>query len=117
LILYGSTGATGFIGGSVLNKIIEKHPELEVTALLRSPTKAFAEKYPTVTVVKGDFDAFDVIERGALNANIVIRKSVCAIVSARNRSADHEKTPAISIMPDAPKPYYPACPREPKNPS
>jgi len=66
------TGATGFIGGSVLNKVIETYPELEVTALLRSPSRAFADKYPAVKVAKGDFDAFDVIAASAEAADVVI---------------------------------------------
>jgi len=57
-----------------LNKVIETYPELEVTALLRSPSRAFADKYPAVKVAKGDFDAFDVIAASAEAADVVIRE-------------------------------------------
>ncbi|KAL7904431.1 hypothetical protein GGI35DRAFT_472376 [Trichoderma velutinum] len=66
------TGATGFIGGSVLNKIIATYPDLDITALLRTPTSAFAAKYPNVKVAKGSFDDFDVIEKAAQDADITI---------------------------------------------
>ncbi|PMD54419.1 NAD(P)-binding protein [Hyaloscypha bicolor E] len=66
------TGATGFIGGSVLNKLLEKHPQLEITALLRSPSSAFSAKYSSVEGVKGSFDDFGIIEKAAHEADIVI---------------------------------------------
>jgi nucleoside-diphosphate-sugar epimerase len=68
------TGATGFIGGSVLNKLLEKHPQLEIKALLRSPSSAFSAKYSSVEVVKGSFDDFGIIEKVAHEADIVIRR-------------------------------------------
>lgn len=69
------TGATGYIGGSVLESIPKTYPELEVTALLRSPSKKFATRYPKVKTVKGSFDDFEVIEKAAEDADIIIRKS------------------------------------------
>lgn len=67
------TGATGYIGGSVLESLIAKFPDLEITALLRSPSQEFKERYPKVKIVKGDFDAFGVISGAAQDADIVIR--------------------------------------------
>jgi hypothetical protein len=58
----------------VLNKIVETHPELQVSALLRSPSQGFTSKYPSVHVIKGTFDDLDVIEKAAQGADIVIRK-------------------------------------------
>lgn len=71
---YPSTGATGYIGGSVLEAIIKKYGELHVTALLRTPSSELKSRYPKVDIVVGDFDAFDVIEKASLAADIVIRK-------------------------------------------
>lgn len=70
-----STGATGYIGGNVLNKVIELYGNLEITALLREPSKAFADRYPQVKVVKGTFHDFDVIEKASQEADIIIRTS------------------------------------------
>ncbi|KAL3424999.1 nucleoside-diphosphate-sugar epimerase [Phlyctema vagabunda] len=66
------TGATGFIGGSVLEKIVHTHPELEITALLRSPSDVFKTTYPKVKIQLGDFDAFEVIEKASYETDIVI---------------------------------------------
>lgn len=76
-----STGATGYIGGSVLSKIVETHPEFQITALMRNATSDFTSKYPNVSVVQGTFDDFEVIENAAQDAEIVIRRplilSIC----------------------------------------
>ncbi|KAH8821857.1 hypothetical protein F5884DRAFT_851066 [Xylogone sp. PMI_703] len=66
------TGATGYIGGSVLEGIVKKYPDLEISALQRSPSSEFKTRYPQVQIVVGDFDAFDVIEKATIAADIVI---------------------------------------------
>lgn len=69
------TGATGYIGGSVLSGIVRAHgTNLSVTALLRAPSKEFASHYPDVKVVEGSFDSFDVIEKAASEHEIIIRR-------------------------------------------
>jgi len=70
-----STGATGYIGGSVLTKIIPQFPDLEITALLRSTTQEFLDKYPDVKIVKGTFDDYQVIEKASAESDIIIRTS------------------------------------------
>ena len=57
-----------------MNKLLEKHPQLEITALLRSPSSAFSAKYSSVEVAKGSFDDFGIIEKAAHEADIVIRR-------------------------------------------
>ncbi len=69
-----STGATGYIGGSVLEKILTEFPQLQITALLRSSSSEFKNRYPNVKIVLGDFDSFDVIEKAASEADIVVRE-------------------------------------------
>ncbi|KAF2097818.1 NAD(P)-binding protein [Rhizodiscina lignyota] len=67
------TGTTGYIGGAVLGEILKRHGQaLSITALLRSPSREYSEEYPTVNVVKGSFDDFDVISKAASEADIVI---------------------------------------------
>ncbi|KAL6897425.1 hypothetical protein GGI43DRAFT_409096 [Trichoderma evansii] len=66
------TGATGYIGGSVLNKLVETHPNFQITALMRNATSDFISRYPNVSVVQGTFDDFQVIENAAQDADIVI---------------------------------------------
>ncbi|KIN05165.1 hypothetical protein OIDMADRAFT_50987 [Oidiodendron maius Zn] len=66
------TGATGYIGGSVLEGVIRKYPKLCVTALLRNPSEEFKARYPDVKIEVGDFDAFEVIEKAASASDIVL---------------------------------------------
>lgn len=68
------TGATGYIGGSVLTKIISHFPDLEISALSRSTTQEFSDKYAHVNIIKGTFNDFDVIEKASSNSDIIIRK-------------------------------------------
>jgi nucleoside-diphosphate-sugar epimerase len=69
------TGSTGYIGGSVLEGILKQFPEICTTALLRSPSAEFKTRYPTVEIVLGNFDSFEIIKKAAAEADIVIRKS------------------------------------------
>lgn len=67
---------------------MKKFPDLEVTALLRSPSAEFKERYPSVKTVKGTFDDFDTIESAAEKADIVIRTSdkkswLCSLTFSR----------------------------------
>jgi len=54
--------------------VVSKHPEYEVTALLRRVPDGFASRYPNVHVVRGDYDTTDIISNAASQANIVVRK-------------------------------------------
>ncbi|MCJ1428386.1 hypothetical protein MMC29_006295 [Sticta canariensis] len=66
------TGATGFIGGSVLENIVKNHPELQVSALLRSTPEGFVERYPSVSIITGTFNHYPIIQDAAYDADIVI---------------------------------------------
>ena len=68
------TGATGYIGGTVLDILVRHHPEYNITVLLRKVPDGFHEKYPNVNVVIGSFDDADLISATAEKNNIVIRK-------------------------------------------
>ena len=69
-----STGATGYIGGTVFDTIATAHPEYDISILLRNVPKDFEKRYPKVQIVKGDYDSFDVIAEAASKASIVVRK-------------------------------------------
>ena len=69
-----STGATGYIGGTVLSSLVECHPEYQITVLLRNVPENFSERYPNVKVVKGDFDDENLISETAAQNDIVIRE-------------------------------------------
>ncbi|KAK4498257.1 hypothetical protein PRZ48_010914 [Zasmidium cellare] len=82
------TGGTGYIGGTVLDTIVKKHPEYEITALLRSEPEDFAKTYPNVKVVRGDYDSADVLSEAASKADVVVH----------NGNSDH--VPSIKALID-----------------
>ena len=77
---FHSTGATGYIGGSVLHTITTAHPEYLFTVLLRKTPEKFKATYPTITIIQGDYDSFVTISKAAEAADIVIH----------NGDSDHE---------------------------
>ncbi|KAI8800016.1 hypothetical protein BJ742DRAFT_874881 [Cladochytrium replicatum] len=68
------TGATGYIGGSVLDRIYSAHPEWTFTCLVRSPSKgqAVIDAFPKVRIVIGDLTALDLIKSESTAADIVV---------------------------------------------
>ncbi|ETS84177.1 hypothetical protein PFICI_02202 [Pestalotiopsis fici W106-1] len=68
------TGASGYIGGQVLNEIIQNSPDQPITLLLRDEHKAklIRDKFKKVNVVIGDLDDDDLLEREASKASIVL---------------------------------------------
>jgi len=70
------TGVTGYIGGSVFATLIQRHPEYDLTVLLRNPPENFGNLFPKVKVIKGDFDNIDVITNAAADAEVVVRKNI-----------------------------------------
>ncbi|KAF7197422.1 hypothetical protein HII31_01232 [Pseudocercospora fuligena] len=67
-----STGGTGYIGGTVLDTLVQKHPAYEITALLRNVPANFASLYPNVKIVRGDYDASETLSKAASEADIVV---------------------------------------------
>ncbi|KIW89682.1 uncharacterized protein Z519_09838 [Cladophialophora bantiana CBS 173.52] len=73
------TGATGYIGGDGLYLISQKHPDWELTCMVRNSDKGakIAAAYPKVRLVYGDLDAVDLIEEEAANTDIVYHFANC----------------------------------------
>ncbi|KAI8576054.1 hypothetical protein K450DRAFT_258668 [Umbelopsis ramanniana AG] len=65
------SGATGFIGGSVLTALLETK-KYSITALVRSEEKAKAMNDIGVKTVIGSLDDFDIIEEQTYRADLVI---------------------------------------------
>jgi hypothetical protein len=72
--LHHRTGSTGYIGGSVFATLVDRHPEYDITVLLRKPTADFSARFPDVKIIKGDYDSHDIIANAAEEAGIVVRK-------------------------------------------
>ncbi|CAZ79703.1 unnamed protein product [Tuber melanosporum] len=95
------TGASGYIGGTALDVIINAHPEYEITALVRSPEKATAvtRKYPNVKTVSGELDSGSLIEEESSKADIVLHFADCDHVpSAKSIVAGLEKRATPSYL-------------------
>lgn len=73
------TGTTGYIGGDALHAIVEAHPEWEITCLARNSDKGakIAAKYPSIRLVYGDLDSFDLIKEEAKQADVVYHFANC----------------------------------------
>ncbi|KAF2174958.1 NAD(P)-binding protein [Zopfia rhizophila CBS 207.26] len=66
------TGATGYIGGTVLDTLVRERPDYNITAMFRKVPDEFRQKYPKVKIVTGDYDDFETVANAAANANIVV---------------------------------------------
>ncbi|OJJ29951.1 hypothetical protein ASPWEDRAFT_55458 [Aspergillus wentii DTO 134E9] len=68
------TGATGYIGGQVLHSVRHAHPNIEITALVRSESKAktISDALPGVKITLGDLENDGLIEEQAAKADIII---------------------------------------------
>ncbi|ETI23831.1 hypothetical protein G647_05637 [Cladophialophora carrionii CBS 160.54] len=73
------TGTTGYIGGDFLYLVSQKHPDWDITCLVRNSDKGakVAAAYPKVRLVYGDLDAVETIEEEAANADIVYHFANC----------------------------------------
>ncbi|ORY56832.1 uncharacterized protein BCR38DRAFT_450167 [Pseudomassariella vexata] len=67
-------GGTGHVGGAVLDRLVELHPNVLVKVLVRTQGKAsrLMSKYPKVQTVIGALDSFDEIESSCRAADIVV---------------------------------------------
>ncbi|KAL7274861.1 hypothetical protein RUND412_002223 [Rhizina undulata] len=79
-----ATGATGFIGGTALDTIIAAHPEYEITALVRNPSKAelVNKKHPKVKTIIGDLNSDEIIQNEVEQSDIVLNFANCDHVPA-----------------------------------
>ena len=69
-------GATGHIGGAVLDLISSEYPGVSILALVRDEQKSerLVAKYPRVSTLIGDLDSTELLEVSSYNADVVIRK-------------------------------------------
>jgi len=75
------TGATGYIGGTVLDRFL-RHPSASswsFTALVRSKEKAAKLKEAGVTPILGSLADLDLLEKAASEADVVIATVCCNI--------------------------------------
>lgn len=66
------TGATGYIGGTILQTLVDQHPEYDITILQRNPKSELSKQFPNVKIVKGTYDDLNTITSAASRVDIVV---------------------------------------------
>ncbi|KAM6510012.1 hypothetical protein FALCPG4_017644 [Fusarium falciforme] len=84
------TGATGYIGGDGLHTLVKAHPEYEITALVRSKEKGdlVTSQYPSVNLVYGDLDDFELLAEQVSKADITCHWASCEHEAAAKAIAE-----------------------------
>ncbi|KII89892.1 hypothetical protein PLICRDRAFT_40076 [Plicaturopsis crispa FD-325 SS-3] len=117
------TGATGYIGGAILTRLLAhpKAPQFKINALIRKKEKAdlIASKYAAVTPVIGSQQDLQILEDEAAKADIIIDVADCddlpsaeAILrGSKRRHAETGKVPVfihtVSVLADQAAGQYP----------
>ncbi|KAH9944977.1 NAD(P)-binding protein [Epithele typhae] len=100
------TGATGYIGGAVLTRLLThpRAPNFDITALVRSETKGkvLQEKFGVRPLV-GSLQDADKITAASENANVVINTADCddlpsAEAILAGMKARHDKTGEVPVL-------------------
>ncbi|KAL9054423.1 MAG: hypothetical protein Q9162_004145 [Coniocarpon cinnabarinum] len=80
------TGATGYVGGDALARLVEAHPNWQYRALVRDEAKGsvLSKAHPSIEIVEGDLDSEALLEREAKNADIVLNLASSDHVAATN---------------------------------
>ncbi|TVY82495.1 Uncharacterized protein LSUE1_G001587 [Lachnellula suecica] len=75
------TGVTGYVGGQLLHSMIAKHPDYQITGLVRTreQEQKIISRYPSVRTAIGDLNS----------ANVIIEQSKQADVVLQTADADH----------------------------
>ncbi|KXH40734.1 hypothetical protein CNYM01_05609 [Colletotrichum nymphaeae SA-01] len=83
------TGVSGYVGGHLFVRLVQKHPEWNYSVLVRTEKQAvdILAKYPDIEVVIGDLDNKDILVKAASTADIVLQLA----------SADH-LSGAVSLV-------------------
>ena len=82
------TGTSGYLGGNIVGRLVGKHPEWHVVALLRNEEqkKVVLARWPKIEVVIGDLDDSALMIKEGAKADVVLRKFF--IMMVRNACAD-----------------------------
>lgn len=101
------TGATGFVGGSILSSLHRDHPDIHITALVRkeSDAKALQATYSNFTYIISTLSSLPLLTSSAAAADFVIHVSgdnipaVCAMIDglASSPTAESNVPRLISI--------------------
>jgi hypothetical protein len=92
------TGVSGYVGGHMMGRLLEKHPEWHVAALVRNEKQkeTILARWPQLEVAIGDLDDSTLMIQEGSKADVVLRecsrtavKHHLLILLAETASADH----------------------------
>jgi uncharacterized protein YbjT (DUF2867 family) len=71
-----ATGASGYLGGNTISRLVKKHPDWDVVVLVRSEEqeKKINAAWPDAQVVVGDLDDAETLRDEASKANLVLSR-------------------------------------------
>ncbi len=69
------TGVSGYVGGNTVLRIVEKHPEWHIAALVRNQEQGniIQSRWPKIETVIGSLDDRDLMISEAAKADVVLR--------------------------------------------
>jgi nucleoside-diphosphate-sugar epimerase len=69
-----ATGVTGYVGGDALYTILRAHPDWQYSFFVRDRTRlgSITDVYPSVRVVEGDLDDYELLKSEAAAADVVL---------------------------------------------
>jgi uncharacterized protein YbjT (DUF2867 family) len=70
------TGVSGYVGGHLMGRLVEKHPEWHVAVLVRNEEqkKIVLGRWPQLDAVIGDLDNSDLMVEEGSKAAVVLRE-------------------------------------------
>jgi nucleoside-diphosphate-sugar epimerase len=96
------TGASGYVGGNIIGRLLEKHPEWHVAALVRNTEqkKIVLDRWPQVEAVIGDLDNSLLMIMEGSKADVVLREYLFNRGLNTIRSLSRQKLPLQIIFPE-----------------
>lgn len=72
------TGVSGYLGGHTVFRIIEKHPDWHIVALVRNQDHkdTILAQWPHIETVIGDMDNKELMIKEGSKADVVLRKCI-----------------------------------------
>ena len=95
------TGATGFVGGTILTTLCKAHPEAHIKALIRreEDAKHLQSIHPNLEAVIGDLSDLDLLRKTAASVDFVIhttKEDIPAVLALIDGLASKSSTPSYA---------------------
>lgn len=87
------TGVSGYVGGHTVMRVIEKHPEWTIVALVRNEEqdKIVHARWPKIETIIGDLDDKELMIKEGSKADVVLRTSWIRFVFRKALTFDRNR--------------------------